>query len=68
MTIKEKIPDLIGSDVRRVDVLDKATGSAIFTDDVQFGRNLLFARVKRSPHPHALIKSINLEKAKALPE
>ena len=66
MTSETKVPELIGSSPRRVDVFDKATGSAVFTDDLQFGRNLLYARVKRSPHPHALIKSINVAKAKAL--
>ena len=62
-----KIPQLIGSDARSVDVFDKATGSAIFTDDVPFGRNLLYARVKRSPHPHAKILSIDTSKAEVLP-
>ena len=61
------IPDLIGKDVKRIDVREKASGAAIFTDDVQFGRNLLFARIKRSPHPHAVIKSIDTSKAEKLP-
>ena len=29
--------------------------------------NLLHARIKRSPHPHALIKSIDISRAQALP-
>jgi len=66
MTTKERTPNLIGSSPRRVDVFEKASGSAIFTDDLQFGRGLLYARVKRSSLPHALIRSINLEKARAL--
>jgi CO/xanthine dehydrogenase Mo-binding subunit len=67
MNPKTKIPDLIGTNVKRVDVQDKATGAATFTDDVQFGRNLLYARIKRSPHPHAIIKYINTKKAEELP-
>ena len=59
-------PNLIGMNIRRVDVQEKATGAAVFTDDVQFGKNLLFARIKRSPHPHAIIKSINTSKAEKL--
>ena len=47
--------------------MDKVTGCAVFVDDVQFGPNLLHGRLVRSPHPHALIKSINTEKAEALP-
>jgi carbon-monoxide dehydrogenase large subunit len=39
----------------------------VFTDDLQFGRKLLHARIKRSPHPHALIKSIDISRALALP-
>jgi CO/xanthine dehydrogenase Mo-binding subunit len=67
MLEKTIIPELIGKDVRRVDVREKATGSAVFTDDIQFGRNLLYARIKRSPHPHALIKSIDTSKAEKFP-
>jgi CO/xanthine dehydrogenase Mo-binding subunit len=61
------IPHLIGENVPRIDAREKATGAAIFTDDFQFGPGLLYARIKRSPHPHALIKSIDVSKAKALP-
>lgn len=60
-------PRLIGTDVLRVDVQEKVTGTAIFTDDIQFGKNLLFARFKRSPHPHALIKSIDTTRAEQFP-
>ena len=51
----------------RIDVLEKVTGAAVYTDDLQFGNSLLFGRAKRSPHPHALIKKIDVSKAKALP-
>ena len=51
----------------RVDAHEKVTGAAIFADDIQFGPGMLYARIVRSPHPHALIKSINVEKAKKLP-
>lgn len=67
MKTQEKTPQIIGSNARRVDAFDKAAGSAIFTDDVQFGSSLLFGRIKRSPHPHALIISIDTSKAEALP-
>ena len=64
---KSNIPELIGKDVRRVDVVEKASGAATFTDDLQFGSNLLHARIKRSPYPHAFIKSIDTSRAEALP-
>ena len=67
MAVTDKLPDLIGKSPLRIDVHEKVTGAAIYTDDVQFGNNLLYARVKRSPHPHALIKKIDTSKAEALP-
>ena len=67
MQTTEKTPDLIGQSVSRLDGDEKVTGAAVFTDDLQFGRKLLHARIKRSPHPHALIKSIDSSRALALP-
>jgi carbon-monoxide dehydrogenase large subunit len=66
-TATEKIPHPIGDSVPRIDAHEKTIGSAMFTDDLQFGPGMLFARVKRSPHPHALIKRIDTSKARALP-
>jgi carbon-monoxide dehydrogenase large subunit len=60
-------PHPIGDSVPRIDAQEKVTGSAIYTDDYQFGPGLLYARIKRSPHPHALIKSIDVSKARKLP-
>ncbi len=66
MTDEHEIPQLIGSNVLRIDVKEKASGTAVFTDDIQFGNNLLHARIKRSPHPHAWIKKIDISRAQAL--
>jgi len=66
MTDAFETPQLIGSNVLRIDVKEKSCGSAVFTDDIQFGKNLLHARIKRSPHPHALIKKIDVSRAQAL--
>lgn len=63
----EKPPNPIGANEPRVDAYEKVTGAALFTDDIQFGPGLLYARIKRSPHPHALIKSIDISRARALP-
>ncbi len=57
----------IGENSPRIDAHDKVTGTALYADDIQFGNALLYARIKRSPHPHALIKKINIEKARLLP-
>ena len=58
--------NVISRSVPPIDVIDKVTGRAKFTDDFVFA-DMLFARTLRSPHPHARILSINTEKAKALP-
>ncbi|MBN2257344.1 MAG: xanthine dehydrogenase family protein molybdopterin-binding subunit [Anaerolineaceae bacterium] len=64
---KDKVPAPVGESITRVDAYDKVTGAAIFTDDIQFGPGLLFARIKRSPYPHAKILKIDGSKALALP-
>src|SRR5512134_200982 len=57
----------VGESKPRIDAREKVTGAAVYADDLQFGNALLHARIKRSPHPHALIKKIDITKAKALP-
>ena len=57
----------MGDSVHRVDALEKVTGEAVFADDYQFGSGLLYGRVVRSPHPHALIKNVDVSKAREFP-
>jgi len=57
----------VGKSVPRIDALDKVTGAAQFTDDLQFGPGLLFGRAVRSPHPHARIKKVDASRALAMP-
>ena len=56
----------IGKRTIRPDGADKVTGRATFGADFSLP-GMLSGKVLRSPHPHANIKSINLEKAAALP-
>lgn len=56
----------IGKRTVRPDGADKVTGRATFGADFNLP-GMLWGKVLRSPHPHAVIKSINLEKAAALP-
>jgi carbon-monoxide dehydrogenase large subunit len=67
MKDNKPLPKLIGANVPRIDLHEKAIGAAVFTDDIQFGKKLLHARIKRSPHPHALIKAIDTSQAEKLP-
>ena len=56
---------VIGHSVPRIDGVEKATGSAVFVNDLKMS-GMLHARVLRSPFPHAKIKNVNIEKAKNL--
>ena len=67
LTDMEKIPSPVGESKPRLDVVEKVTGAAIYTDDIQFGPGLLHARVKRSPHAHAKILKIDTSRAEAYP-
>jgi 4-hydroxybenzoyl-CoA reductase alpha subunit len=58
--------DVIGSRAPRKDAPTKATGEALYVEDMRFKGELAGA-VLQSPHAHALIKSIDTSKAKALP-
>jgi CO/xanthine dehydrogenase Mo-binding subunit len=57
---------VIGERVPRVDALAKATGAARFATDLYFP-GMLWAKVLRSPHPHARIVSIDAKQARNLP-
>ena len=57
---------VIGTRPVRPDGIDKVTGRAIYGADIHLPGSLR-GRVKRSPHAHANIKSIDLSKALALP-
>ncbi len=56
----------VGHDVPRIDAYERVTGRATFTADRRLP-GMLFARVLRSPHPHARIRSIDTSRAEALP-
>ncbi len=56
---------VIGRRLRRTDGLAKSTGQAVYTDDITLP-GMLHAKILRSPHPHALIKSIDVSDALAL--
>jgi CO/xanthine dehydrogenase Mo-binding subunit len=54
----------------RIDGLEKATGRALYADDVAVQHrfpDMLYAKVLRSPHAHARIKSLDLGAAERLP-
>jgi CO/xanthine dehydrogenase Mo-binding subunit len=58
---------VVGSSPRRVEGREKVSGTAQYVDDIQFGPNLLHARLKRSTVPHGRILRVDDSKARALP-
>jgi len=57
---------VIGHSQIRPDAIEKVTGDAIYTDDLEFD-NMLFAHVRRAGVPHAILKSLDISKAKEFP-
>lgn len=57
---------VVGHRSRRVDAVKHATGRAAFGDDFDI-RGLLHAKLLKSPHAHARIRSIDTASATALP-
>lgn len=55
----------VGKSIPRVDALDKVTGNLKYTSDVTVP-GMLHAKVLRSPHSHARIRSIDVSAAVAL--
>ncbi len=57
---------VVGKQTPRIDAYERVTGQAQYAGDYQLP-NMLYARVLRSPHPHAKIISIDASKAEKLP-
>lgn len=57
---------IIGKDTPKFDGIDKVTGRARFGADVYLP-GMLVGKVLRSPYAHAIIKSIDTQRAEALP-
>src|SRR5256714_6168066 len=58
--------NVVGKPFRKVDARAKCTGQTKFADDIVLPR-MLFCKLLRTHLPHALIKSIDVSKAAALP-
>ncbi len=57
---------VIGRRLRKTDGLKKATGEAVYTDDIRLPR-MLHCKILRSPHAHARIKKIDFARCRAHP-
>ncbi len=56
----------VGVSLPRVDAADKATGRAIYTNDIALP-NMVFGKILGSPIAHGIVKSIDTSKAEAMP-
>ncbi len=56
---------VIGKALRKVDAVAKVTGATKFADDLALPR-MLYAKLLRSPHPHARILSVDTSRARQL--
>ena len=56
----------VGGVHRKVDAMERMRGVTRYTDDLKLPR-MLHAKIKRSPHPHAKILSIDASAALAMP-
>jgi 4-hydroxybenzoyl-CoA reductase alpha subunit len=57
---------VIGQPLPKIDAWDKVTGVTKYADDLVLPR-MAFAKLLRSPHPHARIASIDTTRARAVP-
>ncbi|HEX5834802.1 MAG TPA: molybdopterin cofactor-binding domain-containing protein [Pyrinomonadaceae bacterium] len=62
----DKDLNVVGKPFRKVDARAKCVGQTKFADDIVLPR-MLFCKILRSHVPHALIKSIDVSKALAVP-
>jgi len=58
--------NVIGERIKRIEDPALLRGGAVFVDDIHLS-GMLHTAFVRSPHPHALIRSINTEAALAMP-
>lgn len=64
--IEEPIGDAVGAPLPRLDARHKATGQAVYTDDMHLP-GMLHGAVLGSPHAHARVVSVDTSRAAALP-
>ncbi|MFZ8842998.1 molybdopterin-dependent oxidoreductase [Thermoflexus sp.] len=68
IVLPQPVPEtrVVGKPEKKVDALRLVQGKPAFTDDFEL-RGMLYAKVLKSPVPHARIKRIDVSKARALP-
>ncbi len=57
----------VGKPIVRIDGKDKVSGATLYTDDLEYGQNMLYAALVESTEAHALIKKIDTSEAEKYP-
>ena len=57
---------VVGKPIPRVDAYDRLTGKAVYPMDVILP-DMLYAATLRCPHPHAMVKKVDVSKALKMP-
>lgn len=58
--------NVVGKEMARVDAYERVSGSAIYPSDVSLP-GMLYAAILRSPHPHAVVKTVDTRMAEKMP-
>lgn len=61
-----ELPGLVGDSIKRIEVVDKTLGSALYADDLDLP-GMLFGSAVRSAYPRAKVLSIDTNAAKSVP-
>lgn len=67
LTLEAHDNGAIGRAIPRLDAMEKILGTALYVDDLKI-EGLTYGSALRTKYPRALVKSINIEKAKNHPE
>ena len=60
--MKKKNFSVIGKPLRKIDAMAKCAGETVFADDLNLPR-MTYAKLLRSPHPHARLLGIDATRA-----
>jgi 4-hydroxybenzoyl-CoA reductase alpha subunit len=63
--VSKRIFSVIGKPLPKIDAVGKCTGTTAYANDLEFSR-MCYGKLLRSPHPHARIRGIHVERALAL--
>src|SRR4030042_735492 len=61
-----KQTNVIGKRIPRVDAYERVSGTAVYPSDLVLPR-MLYGAILRCPHPHAMVKEVDIQKAEKMP-